>query len=144
MLSSGLSAGLFLGPEDEDDGCHQAEESGDVVPVELLSREEEHRHDGEDGQCDDLLDYLELKKGKGTAVLGVADLVGRNHEAILYQSNPPRDENDNIKWPVLRNTGSLQLQMTIPRDGHEDVGDDQKQNGYDRSFHVCLRCQVGG
>lgn len=144
MLPSGLCADLFLGPEYEDDGSHQAEESGDVVPMKLLSREKEHRHDGEDGQCDDLLDHLELKKGKGAVILGVAYLVGRNHEAILYQSNAPRDENDNIKWPVLGNTGGLQLQVAIPRDGHEDVGDDQKQNGYDRSFHVCLRCQVGG
>lgn len=69
--------------EHEVHGQHQADEGGEVVPVQGLALEEDGGEEGENHQRDDLLDDLELHQREGTAVLDEADAVGRHLEGIL-------------------------------------------------------------
>lgn len=75
-----LSASLV---EHEVHRQHQADEGGKVVPVQRLALEEDGGEEGENHQCDDLLNDLELHQREGTSVLDEADAVGGHLEGIL-------------------------------------------------------------
>ena len=65
----GRKGGVALFQEGEEDGEDEAEEGGDVVPVDGFALEDEGDDDGKDQQGDDFLDHFELDQGEGAAVL---------------------------------------------------------------------------
>lgn len=65
-----------------------------MVRADLFVPEHQQGEQGEDQQCNDFLDHLELDQGKGSAVLYVSDPVGRYLEAVFKQGNTPADEDD--------------------------------------------------
>ena len=60
----------------------QADEGGDMVPVEGLALEDQNREQGEDGQGDYFLYYLELDEVEGAAVIHETYAVGGDLEGI--------------------------------------------------------------
>ena len=85
--------------------------------------------DGEDGERDDLLNHLQLHQREGPAVADKADAVGRHLTGIFRQGQKPRQQDDEDERRVLReDVDLLQLQVTVPGEGHEDVGDNEQSN----------------
>lgn len=121
--------------KDEEDGHDEAEEGGDVVPVEGLAFEQDGDDDGEDNEGDDLLNDFQLHEAEGAAVAGEAETIGRNLGAIFKKRKPPGEEDDQNERPAGRNLHLLKLQMTIPCECHEYVGQHQQKN---RSY--CSHC----
>lgn len=110
-----------------------------MIPVELLTLEQEHGYDGEYGQGDHLLDYLKLEQAERAAVTLESDAVGRNHEAVFGQGDAPREQDDDIQGPVARHAGLLEAQMAVPGQGHEDVGYNQQKDCDYYQFHIKFR-----
>jgi len=100
--------------EDEEGRGHQAHSCCGVVPAQMLA-EVEGDEDAEDHQRDDLLDHLELDGRKA----GGSPAVGRHLEAILEEGDAPTDEDD-LPQRLL-----AKLQVAVPGEGHEDVGEDE-------------------
>lgn len=92
-IFGGLPAGGLL-EEGEEDGQDQADEGGEVVPVQGFALEEEGDDQGEYGERDGLLDHFELHEVERAAVSGVADAVGRDGEAVLEECYAPGEEYD--------------------------------------------------
>ena len=111
--------------EREVDCGDEQEESHKVVPVQLLVLEKDSDKDGEDGECDDLLNDLELHERERSSVLDIADAVGRHHKHILKQGDAPREEDDPDQWPVSADALGLQFEVSIPCERHDDVAHDQ-------------------
>ena len=110
-------------------GCHEAEEGSDVVPVEGFALETKGHDDGEYYQGDNFLQNLELDKGEGTAIVQESDAVGGHLTHIFKQGDAPREENDDQQGPVFADAGGLEPQVTVPSEGHEDVGEDEQNEG---------------
>jgi hypothetical protein len=105
--------------EDDDDCAYDHEESDDVVPFQFLF-EVGDGEDGKDNERDYFLYGLELGGGK----LVVADAVGGHLKAVFDKCDEPTDD-DGVQEGAV-----LELQMTVPREGHEYVGDRKQNNGF--------------
>jgi len=106
-----------------------------MIDREGLVLEEYQHEDGEDGQRKELLDHLELPEVERTAILDEADAVGGHHEAVLDQRNAPAEEDDHRQRELAEPSRALQLQVTVPRERHEDIRTNQKQERIN-SFHI--------
>jgi len=89
-----------------------------MVPAQMLA-EVESDEDTEDHQRDNLLDYLELD---GREAIG-AQAVGRHLKAVLKEGDGPTDQDDLPQRLVT------EAEMAVPGEGHEDVGDDEQNDG---------------
>jgi len=94
-----------------------------VVPAQVLA-EIERDEDTEDDERNDFLNYLELHGGEAVC----ADAIGRDLEAVFEQGNAPTDQDDLPERLVAK------AEVTVPGEGHEDVGDDEK----DHSPHISI------
>ena len=108
---------------------NEAEEGSDVVPVEGFALETKGHDDGEYYQGDDFLQNFELNQGEGAAVVQKADAIGGHLTHIFKQSDAPREEDDGNEGPMATDACFLQLQVAVPGKGHEDVGQDEQENG---------------
>ena len=124
-----MAAYRRLFPEAEDDGGDEAEEGGEVVPVDGFALEDEGDDEGEDRQGDDLLNDFELHQGVGAAVDGGAHPVGRNHKDIFEKGQAPGGENDENQRPVPADIHLRKLELSVPGERHENVRDDEQQDG---------------
>ena len=75
--------------EDEKDGKNEAAECGEMVPLQGLSLEQEHRDERKDRQGDDFLDDFQLHEVERTTVFRKTDAVGRHLGAVLEKSDAP-------------------------------------------------------
>jgi len=101
--------------EGEED-CADEEARGDgVVPAQVLA-EIEGDEDAEDDERNHFLNDLELHGGEAVC----ADAIGRDLEAVFKQGNGPTDE-DHFPERLM-----AKAEVTVPGEGHEDVGDDEK------------------
>jgi len=107
----------------------QAEGSRAVVPAQMVAEVERCEY-AKDHQRDDLLDDLELDGREA----GGADSVGRDLQQVLKESYTPADQND-LPQRLL-----AELQVAVPSKRHEDVGEDEKNNGPHNSIR---RQQIG-
>lgn len=76
---------------------YQAQEGGEVVPVERLAFEEEDGEYCKYGQGYGFLYHFELWQGEVAAVVVEAEAVGRYHEAIFGKGYAPRQQYDEYK-----------------------------------------------
>ena len=106
-----------------------------MVPLECLGAEHGDGHGGEHREGNGLLDNLQLHQAVGTAVDTAPDVVGGNHEEVLDEGDAPRGENDKNQRPVGADMHFLQLQVAVPGKGHEEVADDEEDDGDDSGFH---------
>ena len=86
--------------KDKIDSSNEAEEGGEVVPMQAFVLEHEMCKDCEYNEGDTLLDYFQLHKGKGASVSNKADAVCRHLAAILKESYEPRERYYANQWPV--------------------------------------------
>ena len=92
-----------------------------MVKREGLLLEEDQHEDGEDGQREELLDHLELPEVERSAVVNEADTVGGHHEAVFDQGDAPAEKDDQRQREFAEPSGTLQFQVTVPRERHEDI-----------------------
>lgn len=104
-----------------------------MVPVEGLALEDQNREQGEDGQGDYFLYYLELDEVEGAAVVHEAYAVGGDLEGILEEGDAPREEDDPDQRPVVDELHLLQLEVSVPCESHEYVGHHQQQYSIESS-----------
>jgi hypothetical protein len=89
-----------------------------VVPSDVFA-EVEPGEDDEDAEGDDFLDDLQLVCSKFT----VADPVRGDLKTVFEERNHPTDDDGEEE-----RRGTV-LQVTVPCNGHEDVGADKKEDG---------------
>jgi hypothetical protein len=88
-----------------------------IVPLEVFLEIKDGK-DTEDGKRDDFLNRFKLGGGKGVR----ADAIGGDLKAVFDKGNAPAYKN----CPVKRR--GFIFQMTVPGDGHKDVGNGQQDN----------------
>jgi len=89
--------------------------------VELLALEEDVGYDTENDKRYDLLYDFQLHQRERTSVVDESNTISRYQKAVLDAGNCPREENNDIEWPVGRYSGLVELQVTIPCKCHEDI-----------------------
>ena len=132
MFRTGSSLSL---KEDEENRQHKATEGGQMVPVQGLALEKNGNNQSEDYQGHDLLDDLKLDKAERAAVSRETDTVRRNLGAIFEKSETPGKKNHEYERPGGGNLHFLKLEMAIPGECHEYVGEYQ-QYYCEKSFHA--------
>ena len=81
------------------------------------------REDHKNHQRDDLLDHFQLHQIKRSSVSDETHPVGGNLETILKESDAPRkQDHEDQRGRIGDESRLLQLEMTVPRQRHEDVG----------------------
>src|SRR5579872_3167773 len=88
-----------------------------IVPPQRLLQIQD-RESREDGQSNHFLNRLQLRGGK----LVGTDAVRWNLEAVLKKSDQPAYDNDLVERHLAI------FQMSIPREGHEDIRDGQQHD----------------
>ena len=121
--------------EREEDCADDQHEGHDVVPLECFSAEHGDSHGGEHRDGNGLLDDLQLHEAEGPAVDAAPDVVGGNHEEVFDEGDTPAGENHEDQRPVGADVHLLQLEVAVPGKGHEEVADDEKDDGDDSGFH---------
>lgn len=125
MLSSGNRDGwrsdvrdVYL-PLVKNEKCGQNDttEACGIVPLNVFA-EIEDRERRENRKRDDFLNRLQLRGGKFIR----ADAVRRDLEAVFEERNPPAHENHFPK------SGRPEFQMTVPGEGHENIGNGEQDN----------------
>ena len=106
-----------------------------MVPMQLLVLKDKVGDDSEDHQRDALLDHLELDKVKGTAVIDKTDAICGNLATVLEEGDHPREGDDEVEGPVVRDARLLQTQVTIPGECHENIAHDEQQNRINTICH---------
>ena len=112
---------FVLFEEGEEDGDDQEDEGDKVVPVQGLGLEAEGQDEREHYQRDALLNHLKLNQIERAAGNIGSDAVGRNHNAILKESQSPRGQNNKNKRPVCTDFHLLEFKVSIPRECHQDI-----------------------
>ena len=107
----------------EPHGEHDEPEALGVIPREFFLKHEP-REQREDRERDGLLDDLEPVAAKFAAQVALA--VGRDHQAIEKRDAPRFENHDKEGFSIEK----LELQVPIPREGHEDVGGGEEENGF--------------
>jgi len=113
---------------------HQKHEANEVIESEGFVLEEYQGEDDEYHQGYDFLDDFELKQTERPAEFLVADAIGGHHQHVFKERDAPADEYDAEQAEVLTPVHLLEFQMTIPREGHEGVGGEEKRDGQ-QCFH---------
>jgi hypothetical protein len=116
----GEGTGGLLRFKDEVNSAEEAEGGPGVVPRERSSHVEEGEG-CEDGEGDDLLENFQLGEGEGA----MADAVGGHLEEVLEESDAPADGDGEEKG-----LGFEVLEVGIPSEGHEEVGDEEEADGF--------------
>ena len=89
-----------------------------MVPPEMLAEvegDEDTKHD----KRDDFLNHLELNRAEGACT----DAIGGHLKAVLKEGNHPAYDYDLPQRLVPES------QMPVPGECHEDVGDDEENDG---------------
>src|SRR3989338_3197943 len=95
-----------------------SDEKSEIIPADFFFEIQDGKNT-ENNKSNDFLDGLELRGGK----CPVTYTVGRHLETIFREGDQPADQNGEHE------RGIFILQMPIPREGHEDVGNDQEDDG---------------
>ena len=98
-----------------------------MVHPETLCLEEHRRECNKDEQCNHLLYNLKLDEGERTSVHIRSNAVCRHLETILKEGNEPAYGNYPEQAPLGQHLVCPKLQMTVPRQSHETVGNHQQQ-----------------
>lgn len=97
--------------------------------MQRFTLEKHHCEHGEYHKRDCLLHHLELHESEWSAVAHKTDAVGGHLTEVFKEGDAPREENDDQQGPVFADAGGLEPQVTVPSEGHEDVGEDEQNEG---------------
>ena len=118
--------------EDEIDGAHEAKAGPEIVEAYRFL----HVNKGEgneDGQGYHFLEDLELRQGQ----FRVSQPVRRDLDQVFEEGNAPAGEGGDVP----RGTAQV-LQVGVPREGHEDVGNGKENNCFCYDRHLWLQKQI--
>jgi hypothetical protein len=122
-----ISEPLQFSPKRKHNGTDEKQKRGRVIPSDAFA-EVEPREDDEYAERDDLLYDFQLV----TREFSIADAIRRDLKAVFGERDEPahQDYGQKRSLPVF--------QVAIPGDCHEDIGTDQKKNGFHsaKSYHV--------
>ncbi len=93
-----------------------------MVDTERLVLEEYQHKYGKYGQGHRLLDDFQLPEIEGPAIIDIADTVCRHLTTIFEQRNAPTKQDHQRQRQFREPSGTLQFQMTVPRQRHKHVG----------------------
>ena len=102
-----------------------------MIPFQGFGFEKQERKRREHQQRDDLLDHLQLHQRERPAVFPEADAVGRHHQAVLEKGDQPTDQDQPEQAGFFKEFQVLEFQVPVPGDRHEDVGEEEEENGGD-------------
>lgn len=98
-----------------------------MVPMEAFPLEKQYDEDRKDYQGNHFLDDLELNEAERTSVDLRTYPVGRYHETVFQKGNTPGHKYHEYEGPILDGWVDLgELQLSVPGEGHENVGADQQ------------------
>ena len=118
MASGGKE--LFEG-EDEIDGGDEEEARHEMIPPQRHVKRQCGEKD-ENDQRNHLLNDLQLHQGERSAVALETYTVGGDLQAVLEESDSPREENnENKRCGVGEEPHVLELQMAVPRKRHKHI-----------------------
>ncbi len=129
----GLGLPAYPPAEHEIGRSDQAQSGPQVVELERLLHIEEDET-GKHTHGDHLLHDLELPQIE----IPEADPVCRNLQNILKKSNAPTDEYD-----YEDGLSTHALQMTVPCKGHEEIGQNEQNNGFDHLLYYLMNNKGG-
>lgn len=92
-----------------------------MIPLQALTLEKAEYHECEDRERHDFLDHLELDEIEWASIAREAYPIGRDLGAIFEERESPREEYDHEYRPTFRNLHLLKLEVSVPREGHEDI-----------------------
>ena len=84
----------------EIDGCYEAEECNEVIPMKWLSGKHALSYYREDDKTDNFLYYLQLDEVERTAVVNESDTVGWHLTAVLKEGDAPWEGDGGYQRPV--------------------------------------------
>ena len=99
-----------------------------MIPVEFSHFEHFDADEHENNEADNLLNHLQFNQAKRSSVDFRTDPVCWNHGGIFKQRHAPTRQDNEDQRPILDNAHIRQLQIAVPRKGHKDVRNNQKQN----------------
>jgi hypothetical protein len=100
--------------EDEKDSAHHQAKTSQIVPFQLFLQID-HGEDAKYNQGNHFLDGFQL----GSVELIMSDAIHRHLEAIFDEGDSLTDKNHDPQGRIL------ELEVPIPSDRHEDIGDGQ-------------------
>jgi hypothetical protein len=83
---------LWLFPEDKINRQDQKDKSYQVIPPKRFVFKDQQGENGENNQCDHLLNYFQFDQAKRSAITPESDPVGRDLKAVLEKGNTPADQ----------------------------------------------------
>jgi hypothetical protein len=114
-----MFSGLEFAPKAEYDSTDNEEKRDNVIPPHVLAKIDPCKRD-EHAERDHFLDDFQLKRCE----LAVPDAVRRNLKAVFEESDQPAHDDDSKERRLSV------LQVTVPGDGHKDIGADEKEDGF--------------
>ena len=123
--------------EHQIDGADDEQERQDVIPVEVVALEHDIGHDSEHSQRDALLYDLQLHQVEGSTIVNESQPIGRHLATVFEEGDAPREGDDAQQRPVARHARLLQTQMTIPGKRHENIAQNEQDDGV-KSIHILL------
>lgn len=117
-------------------GTHHHEHRDAVCPAGFFVEDEE-RDEGEDDERHGFLNDLELWCGERPAEILVAYPIRWHLQAVLGESEQPRDENRQRECAECQHSRPRlvilePLEMAVPREVHEDVAADEQGDAGER------------
>lgn len=104
-----------------------------MVPAQCLAPHTDEHEERKDRKRDNLLNNLELPKCEGASEGGRTEAVGRDHKAVLGQSDQPRNEDDGHQTQLLEL--GLEGDLAVPGQRHEGIRYDQEADCRECSKH---------
>jgi hypothetical protein len=125
-LATGLSKELQFSPKGERHSTDQKEERGGMTPFDAFA-EIRPREDDEHAKRDDLLDDFQLERCEFT----IADAIRGDLKTIFSERDEPAHQD------YCQKRSFAVFQVTVPRNRHEDIRANQKENRFHgaRSYH---------
>lgn len=106
-----------------------------MIESESFILEKDQGKNNKHNKRNDFLNHFQLNKRKWPAIFRITNPVGGNLQRILEQGNSPANKNDGYKAEVLAPAHFLKLQVAVPGERHEGVGQNEQNNGRE-SFHI--------
>ncbi len=106
-----------------------------MIPSKGFILKKDYRENNKDSERNHFLNHLQFHQRKWATIFFEANPICRNLKNVFKQRNAPTDKNNTDQPQVLAPTHFLKFQMTVPREGHEGVGEYEQREGIE-NFHI--------
>ncbi len=105
-----------------------------MIPFQNLVFKQHESKNSEYHEGNNLLNHFQLQQAKRPAIFLITQSVGGHHEAIFHKSNKPTGQDEAKNPCFFKEFQVLEFQVAIPRERHEDIGEDKQEDGVE-AFH---------